>query len=56
VRIDRATLRTFNVLFWILIVGVVQYNLYRKYQALSACESQQVRLDRLEAQLDSPGK
>ena len=51
-RIDQAKLRAFSVVFSILIIALFQYNLYRKYQFISVCQSQQARLDAVEADLD----
>ena len=49
---NQSKLRAFNIAAWILIIAVLQYNLYRKYQSISVCQSQQARLDDVEADLD----
>jgi hypothetical protein len=55
-RIDQITLRRLSVVFWVLIMVSLNYNLYRKYQSISACHGQQARLDAIEAQLGGAKK
>jgi hypothetical protein len=50
-RIDQITLRRLSVVFWVLMMGLFNYNLYQKYRSISACHSQQARLDAIEAQI-----
>jgi hypothetical protein len=55
-RIDQITLRRLSVVFWVLMMGLLNYNLYRKYQSISACHSQQARLDAIEEQIGGAKK
>jgi predicted membrane protein len=50
-RMDLAKLRTLSVVFWILLLPYLFYNLHRKYHSIEVCQAQQLRLDAIEAQL-----
>ena len=55
-RIDQIKLRRLTVVFWVLMMVLLNYNLYRKYQSISTCHSQQARLDAIEAQIGGAKK
>ena len=51
-QISQTSLRTLNVVFWILLMAFLSYNLHRKYQSISTCHNQLTQLDALEARID----
>lgn len=55
-RINETRLRTFTIVFSILSMVVLYYNLYRKYQSISVCQSQHAQLDAIEASINSTKK
>lgn len=55
-RVDAPKLRMLSVVFWILLLPCMFYNLYRKYQSLDACRFQQIELEALDATIRGTGK
>ncbi|WP_210250771.1 hypothetical protein, partial [Bradyrhizobium hipponense] len=55
-RVHASKLRMLSVVFWILLLPCMFYNLYRKYQSLDACRFQQVELEALDATIRGTGK
>lgn len=53
---SQTRLKAFSIVCWILLMVILSYNLHSKYQSISACESQLVRLDLLEAQIENTKK
>ena len=50
-RMDLAKWKTLSVVFWILLMPFLFYNLYRKFHSIEVCQAQHLRMDAIETQL-----